>query len=281
MRIFAGFLFSLFCFCVLIIAVAPAAHAQASVCRYDYDHWIFDPAIPGEQCYNGWSFAFTLCHLGTYKCPPAHAAGETRCPRCQSHATPTGGKPIALANGDTFIKQMDISLPALGGGLSLTRTWNSQWPASQATYQNFGIFGPNWRSTYEESVYLDSDDGYIRYARADGNFWTIGFDPDFSGGGYHYRSAAPASDSSYADAAIVNGVCTFTLTLSGGEKRTFTNCPYDSGPIGKLASIADRNGNTTTLHYDSSGRLDIVTDAVGRHLYFNYGTGALSIWLRA
>jgi hypothetical protein len=37
------------------------------------------------------------------------------CPIC-------GGKPIYLANGDTWITQPDYSIPGLGGGLALTRT---------------------------------------------------------------------------------------------------------------------------------------------------------------
>ncbi len=57
-----------------------------------------------------------------------------------------------------------------------------------------------------------------------------------------------------------------TLTFKNGEKRTF------NGTTGALTSISDRNGNTTQITYDSSGRLATVTDAAGRHLYFTYAT---------
>ena len=39
---------------------------------------------------------------------------------------------------------------------------------------------------------------------------------------------------------------------------------------GKLLSISDRNGNTTTLSYDASYCLVKVTDPASRHLYFTY-----------
>ncbi|MDE3109160.1 MAG: hypothetical protein KGL02_04390, partial [Acidobacteriota bacterium] len=64
-----------------------------------------------------------------------------------------------LSTGNTYIIESDLHLPGLGGGLSLVRTWNSIWPATENAYQ-IGMFGPNWRSTYEERVYLGSD-GYV------------------------------------------------------------------------------------------------------------------------
>ncbi len=39
-----------------------------------------------------------------------------------------------------------------------------------------------------------------------------------------------------------------------------------------LTAIIDRNGNTTTLTYDSANRLATVTDPASRHLYFGYGS---------
>jgi YD repeat-containing protein len=39
-----------------------------------------------------------------------------------------------------------------------------------------------------------------------------------------------------------------------------------------LTTIIDRNGNTTTLTYDSANRLATVTDPASRHLYFGYGS---------
>src|ERR1700733_2787697 len=58
------------------------------------------------------------------------------------------------------------------------------------------------------------------------------------------------------------------VTFQNGEKRVFNG--LSGGP---LSAITDRNGNTTTLTYDSNNRLTTVTDLVGRHLYFTYASG--------
>src|SRR5207245_981355 len=45
----------------------------------------------------------------------------------------TGGAPINLSNGNTYIRQQDYSLPGGRGGLSLNRTWHSMWQALLGT----------------------------------------------------------------------------------------------------------------------------------------------------
>lgn len=109
-----------------------------------------------------------VCLVVTASCAPPAAASETH-PMCPPHrAGAFASQPICLADGNTFIDETDVNLPGLGGGLSLVRTWNSLWPASQAAVQ-VGLFGPNWRSNFEERVFVGSD-GYIKYARGDGSF---------------------------------------------------------------------------------------------------------------
>ncbi len=79
-------------------------------------------------------------------CAPGTAAPETACGSCQKNR-PVAGSPINLSNGNTFIIQTDISIPGLGGGLTLTRTWNSLWPSTQTGSIQF-MFGPDWTYTY-------------------------------------------------------------------------------------------------------------------------------------
>jgi YD repeat-containing protein len=146
----------------------------------------------------------------------------------------------------------------LGGGLSLGRTWNSIWPASQITNQ-VGWFGTRWKSNFDERVFLSSDH-FVKYMRSDGSFWSFGLNSNGPG----FDVVAPANEK-----AILVGSASgsaWTLTFQNGEKRTF------DGTTGKLTAIIDRNGNTTQVAYDSSGRLVTVTDAAGRHLYFTYGS---------
>jgi YD repeat-containing protein len=171
------------------------------------------------------------------------------------------GSPINLANGNTYIKESDISIPGLGGGLSLSRIWNSQLPPMQNSYPF--IFGSGWRSNYEERLIFVSGDAYVKYLRASGSVWSLA--PVSLGSPSVYKVAAPASDTT---TTITNGTPSWTLTVKSGEKRLFDST------TGALMSIIDRNGNTTVLTYDSSNRLTTVTDAASRHLYFHYSNGA-------
>jgi YD repeat-containing protein len=195
------------------------------------------------------------CNLVTSSCPPPDAAPETCNGQCATNATATS--PISLASGNTYIKETDVSIPGLGGGLSLVRTWNSLWPVTQSAYQ-IGLFGPNWRSNFEEQIFLGADH-YVKYARGDGSFWSFGHNID--AGLLTWNVAAPANRS----ATLVMGSSNWVLTFQNGEQRIF------GLTTGKLLAITDRNGNTTQLSYDSLNRLVTVTDAASRHLYFAYG----------
>jgi YD repeat-containing protein len=160
--------------------------------------------------------------------------------------------PVYLTSGNTYIEGTDLSLPGLGGGLSLRRQWVSPWPAGEALL-SVGIFGPIWRSTFEEKVFMSSDN-WLRYARGDGSFWAFGL----SNGAWIVASPATAS------ATLSQTATNWLITFQSGEKRLF------SLTTGQLTAIIDRNGNTTQVAYDSSNRLSTVTDPASRHLYFNY-----------
>ena len=170
----------------------------------------------------------------------------------------TAGQPINLSNGNVYIQQQDVRIPGLGNGLTLTRIWNSIWPTSQSSFST-GIFGPNWRSTYEERIFIGND-GTIKYARADGSFWSF----LLYGNPAAYRVVAPFN----GRATLAYSANYWTLTFQNGEQRLF------STTSGSLVSIVDRNGNATQLSYDATNRLTTVTDPASRHLYFNYGTNS-------
>ena len=212
--------------------------------------------LPGEgNCVSEGPF-LSVCQIPSNQCVPGAAAQETGCGPCSRGSA---GKPISLASGNTYIEETDISLPGLSKGLIFQRTWNSMWPATQSAFQ-IGIFGPNWRSNFEERVFLGSDN-YMKYGRGDGGFWSFGY------GGGGWTTVAPANVS----ATLTQGSSYWTLTFQNGEQRRFDNTS------GKLTAIIDRNGNTTQLTYDSLGRLITVTDPVSRHLYFSYGSGSGSL----
>ena len=191
--------------------------------------------------------------------PPTDSPNETApgpppdsCPKCSGQAS----RPVNVATGNVFIQQTDLQIPGLGGGLNLTRTWNSMWPISQGLNYGIGIFGVNWTSTYEERVFMGND-STMKYARSDGSVWSF-----WPGNPPVWQMAAPAT----AAATLTGGDQYWTIKFSTGEQRIF------SQSRGVLTGIVDRNGNATTLSYDLLGRLVTVTDPAGRHLYFSYGT---------
>lgn len=182
---------------------------------------------------------------------PPHTASSI-CIKCL-----LAGQPIDLSTGNTFITESDVSVPGLGGGLQLSRTWNSMLPSEQRSAPF--MFGQNWRSNFEERLIITTGDGYLRYVRSDGGVWFFGV---FSVGPPNvYKVAAPANDTT---TTLTKGSPSWTLTFKNGEKRLF------DATTGVLTAITDRNGNTLSLTYDAAGRLATVTDAAQRHLYFNY-----------
>jgi YD repeat-containing protein len=192
----------------------------------------------------GWSIYKIFTNLCS---PPAP------CPDCGAQ----GGRPIQFATGNIFITETDVNVPGLGGGLSLVRKWNSAWDTSLAGYSS-GQFGPNWRSTYEEAVFVGSD-YYLKYLRGDGSVWSFGTAP-----GGVWMPAAPAN----ASATLLHGASAWVLTFQNGEQRRFDLA------TGHLTSIIDRNGNSTQLSYDNLNRLVTVTSPALQHLYFNYPSGS-------
>ena len=242
------------------------AHAQSSNCTaswycawYGFETGCLPTPPPGARFAEstGPAAARYTYETATAGCFPPAAPTETICIECEkAKQTPVGGRPISLVSGNTYIQQADVTVPGLGGGLSLTRIWNSKWPSTQ-TLKQVGLFGPNWRSTYEEQIFVGAD-GYIKYSKSSGNFWSFGY------AGAAYAPVAPANVS----AILTYDLNNWTLTFQNGEKRIF------SFLTGRLTSIVDRNGNTTTLSYDSQFRLTTIADPGGRHLYFGYGSGS-------
>jgi YD repeat-containing protein len=201
----------------------------------------------------GW---WVSCLIQTANCPPP--APKEPCLACQNGAA-TATSPINLATGNTYIEHQDVRVPGLGGGLSVVRTWNSQWPDDQIA-SSVGMFGSNWRSTYEERVFVGSDH-YIRYQRGNGSYWAFGY------GSAGFVVVAPAN----VNATLTGGSTYTTITFQNGEQRRFDNTS------GSLNAIVDRNGNTTQLSYDSLGRLVTVADPASRHLYFAYSNPSFTL----
>jgi YD repeat-containing protein len=231
-----------------LFSVKSAAQSN-NQCTAQYQFFCTDRLVPGSVCSTEGP-CLAVCSVPTDKCAPA-----PECPTCNAIA----GHPIDLTTGDTYITQSDVRIPGLGGGLTLVRTWNSVRPGAE-TGSIVGLFGPGWRSNFEESVFVGSDN-YMKYSRGNGGFWSFGFTGQ-ANDVMSFGVAGPANQT----ATLALGTSNWTLTFQNGEQRVF------DGTSGNLLSITDRNGNTTQLSYDASYRLVTVTDPASRHLYFSYAS---------
>ncbi|HWN08496.1 MAG TPA: Ig-like domain-containing protein [Pyrinomonadaceae bacterium] len=165
------------------------------------------------------------------------------CSACPGLGGPVAvGNPINVTNGNMYLQQHDYSLPGVGSSLDLSRTYNSD-------SQSIGLFGRGWSTAYDESI-ISYDSSTVRFNQADGRAIYFGRPSGSSGaftplvGDFHGQLSQDA-----------NG---FTLTMKDGSIHQFD-------PAGKLISLADLDGNATTLTY-VAGLLTTITDATGRVL---------------
>jgi YD repeat-containing protein len=250
--------------CLLVLTLhASAQNPQTCFNQYQFCAVCGDTLIPGSVCTTEITI-LAVCIAPSPACAPAEAPYED-CPTCNAARNgqtppPVGGHPINLATGNTYIRQQDLTVPGLGGGLTQVRTWNSKWPYTQTASQ-VGMFGPNWRSTYEERVFLGSDN-YMKYARSDGSFISFAYL-----GPAWLMAGGPAGNPNNNVAELTKmsqNATNWTITFQDGEQRIF------NATSGSLMSITDRNGNITQLTYDSLNRLVTVTDPASRTITYTY-----------
>jgi RHS repeat-associated protein len=159
-----------------------------------------------------------------------------------SHPHNSTKDPVNVATGDFSHSHTDLAIPGKGVPLQFTRYYHSGSKLSSG-------MGSGWTHTYDMYLTFDGSNVNVFYPEGYANEFTL------SGGAYHPR------DGVY-DTLVKNQDNTYALTTKDQISYNFTSA-------GKLASVADRNGNTTTLSYDGNGFLDYVTDASGRSLDFD------------
>jgi RHS repeat-associated protein len=179
------------------------------------------------------------------------------CTDCEGEA----GGPINVMTGNVWIPQRDYSLPGLGGGLQLVRTWNSQWQDANPVALA-GMFGDSWRSTYEEQLTFPATNTF-KYWRGDGSVWTFSYD-NFT---QSYSVSSPPNER--ATIQFDGNSNQYTMVLADGTKRIFSS-------LGYLLSVADRNNNQTARAYDQGNRMIQVTDPAGRSITLNYNGNQVS-----
>ncbi|HEX5592036.1 MAG TPA: RHS repeat-associated core domain-containing protein [Solirubrobacterales bacterium] len=162
------------------------------------------------------------------------------------------GDPVSCASGNFSESQADIMIGGRGIGLNLIRAYSAQ-AAAAATAP--GLLGYGWTGSFSDHLTVEEGGAKATLTKGDGS--TVPF--------------ALVSGSTYAGPAWSQEV----LSGSTGTGYTLTELDqtqYRFSGSGKLESIIDRNGNQTTLSYES-GRLKAVTDPTGRQLTFAYNAG--------
>jgi RHS repeat-associated protein len=193
------------------------------------------------------------------KCPdcPCACSGNT-CPSVSQQSDTSSS--VSQTEGN-LAEQVNIATAqsSTGPTLNLSMTYNSyNADGSRAAVDTVAGYG--WTHSY--NIFLFSQLGAM--FRFDG----LGRVTRYKLGPAGTFITAPG----YFETLIQSGT-NFTITQKDQTKYSFASIPGTpflvSGPVYRLTSIADRNGNTTTLTY-SGGNLVSVTDTYGRVLSFAY-----------
>jgi YD repeat-containing protein len=135
------------------------------------------------------------------------------------------------------------------------------------------MFGAGWRANFEQRLVTNASDGFLKITSGNasvGSYGVLTAATD-SNNQTIYNAVVPADDTTTTITQPNSSSQPWTMVSKNGEKRSFDSA------TGVLLSIADRNGNTTQLSYDSSHRLTTVADPAGRHLYFNYQSASSNL----
>ena len=149
---------------------------------------------------------------------PQLCCGTTRV----AESTGTGRAPDQLSHGNTFIRERELEYTGFGWRIDVSQDVEQQgrWPLSQTASQ-VGMFGPNWRSTYEERVFLGSDN-YIKYARSDGSFLSLAYLVANVGSQPMPLAAGNTNSATLQVTNMSQGATNWTINFQNGEQRIFS-----------------------------------------------------------
>ncbi|HLO29543.1 MAG TPA: RHS repeat-associated core domain-containing protein [Anaerolineales bacterium] len=181
---------------------------------------------------------------------PNRSSNET-CPNVPPGESQCVGKPISVVAGNMYLDQTDIVIPIPGIDLEFVRSYNSQ-----LAYRNIaGGFGPGWTYPYEQNLSFPST-GIIMLRRGDGvPAYFQDMDADLT-----YDASVPFTKESWIEKQADG---TYIRHLRKGGYETYDNA-------GRLTSLVDAFGNTTTLGRDGSHRLTSIESPGSRSLTLTY-----------
>ncbi|WP_405623976.1 DUF6531 domain-containing protein [Streptomyces sp. NBC_00076] len=205
-----------------------------------YYAWVFLTASDGSSSPGGTTSPLVAAFY-TPVIPGAQAG------ICTCYAQANRADPVNTATGMFYEQLTDASLVSPGVPLALERTYRSDLTA-------VGLLGRGWATPFDAKLTLAT--GKATYRTGDGASFVF----------------TQASDGTYATPAgsaakLVKGTSTYTITTPDHTKRTFDS-------TGLLTSMVDKAGKGLSLTY-ASGKLASVKDAAGRTTTFTPGTDGL------
>ncbi len=177
-----------------------------------------------------------------FEAPPDHPPAAPCDPCCGG---PVGIPNVYLHTGEFHLSVVDLAIPGRGLNFVWARRYRSRLGPDTAQ-------GNGWDFSYNIAVRREGK--AVRVHDGNGRSDLYRERPDGS-----YVAEQLFQEGRFGGAASR----VFTLTFADGGAWVFH--PLDGGARqGKIASIADRNGNTLRFDYDAAGRLSVVTDTLGR-----------------
>lgn len=161
---------------------------------------------------------------------------------------PCVGDPVNTASGDYWESTTDLAIEGRGPGLRMERSYSSLAAAAGRS----SVLGPGWSFNYGMSLAIDSGTGTATITNGNGS-----------------QTVFTREGSNY----VAPGRALATLVRNSDGTHTYTErarTVYVFNAAGKLTSIADLNGNKTTLAYNAAGRLATASDGAARTLTFSY-----------
>lgn len=158
------------------------------------------------------------------------------------------GDPVECLTGNFYESQADIAVDGRGIGLELVRVYNAQAAAAD----EHGSFGYGWSSSFSDHLIANPSEHLVMVVQANGS--TVPFSEE---GG----SLQPPAWSQ--DTLTGNTEAGYVLTLADQTAYKFSG-------TGGLESVADRNGNTTSLGYNEADQLVTITDPSGQTIKLAY-----------
>lgn len=205
------------------------------------------PVCPSGSVWTGDATYRCSCNAGSTSEPASNS-----CMPAPEDATCTVGNPALPGSGVKLHSETDYE----GAGSSpmlLQRFYRSRFSAAEIPNNK------KWSHTYSARLYRSPLPRDLAAMRSDGSIWRFQFDP------VALKWSSSETRSHLTESRNTQGISTGFQLLDFSNDSTET---YDAA--GKLLSIRQRNGWTTTLQYDTQQMLASVTNHFGRQLTFTH-----------